>query len=254
MRVALGSEEASCILRSQRGAYTRLAQLKLLAYNVSISVLYGARKKTHFYATAGHHHITPTTSIAATRRPEPSNRRVARIRENPTSLTGAPRRAQTIIIMNRFLLALALLAASATAKLDITKGNSLRGDRRRLGKGKHGGGKSGEGKGGKSGYDENEDEDDCSCDAAYEELELCKEKSESCQDELEQCTEQIQINQKECSEKTAELQDQIIKLTEALEVCENESEATIAQLQKELTGHLLCQKRSRPSHSSILPL
>ena len=70
MRVALDSEEASCILRSQRGAYTRLAQLKLLADNVSISVLYGARKKTHFYATAGHHHITPTTSIAVTRRPE----------------------------------------------------------------------------------------------------------------------------------------------------------------------------------------
>ena len=72
MRVALDSEEASCILRSQRGAYTRLAQSTLLAYNVSISVLYGPRKKTHFYATAGHHHITPTTSIAATRRPEPS--------------------------------------------------------------------------------------------------------------------------------------------------------------------------------------
>ena len=86
--------------------------------------------------------------------------------------------------MNRFLLALALLAASATAKLDITKGNSLRGDRRRLGKGKHGGGKSGEGKGGKSGYDENEDEDDCSCDAVYDELEQCKENSEACQAEL----------------------------------------------------------------------
>ena len=44
--------------------------------------------------------------------------------------------------MSKSIIALALLAASATAKLDITKGNSLRG-RRRLGKGKHGGGKSG---------------------------------------------------------------------------------------------------------------
>ena len=108
--------------------------------------------------------------------------------------------------MSKSIIALALLAASSTALLDVHKQSNLR---RRLGKGKYGGGKSGSKSGSKSGYDEDEDEDDCSCDAAYEELELCKENNEACQDELKQCSEQIEIIKKECASTTNELQSQV---------------------------------------------
>ena len=73
--------------------------------------------------------------------------------------------------MSKSIIALALLAASSTALLDIQESHGRL--RRRLGKGKYGGGKSGGKSGSKSGYGEDEDEDACSCDAVYEELELC---------------------------------------------------------------------------------
>ena len=89
--------------------------------------------------------------------------------------------------MSKSIIALALLAASSTALLDVHKESPRL--RRRLGKGKSGkGGKGkyyGKGKGGWSeDEDEESDEDDCSCDAVYDELEQCKENSEACQAEL----------------------------------------------------------------------
>ena len=130
----MDSEEASCILRSQRGAYTRLAQLTLLAYNVSISVLYGTRKNTHFYATAGHHRITPTKAIADYERKlalaaEQAEKDAATIKELQAKLAEASVEAVKASEASAKLSADSAVSALEATKLILARAQSLEASR-----------------------------------------------------------------------------------------------------------------------------
>lgn len=133
----------------------------------------------------------------------------------------------TAIIMNKLLISLALVAASATAQ-SSTRGKGLKSSdldehRRRL-SGKSGGKSGAKGKGGKSGGWGDEDEDEeCSCDTVYDELEVCEKYSTDLEDNLDAV-------QGECDAAAKDCENQNEECSNAIEMCQAEQKQCSAEL------------------------